>query len=126
METPQSPKEEHIDLLKVIVNFVSRNAFGILCFIAGFIYQLYKVSGMERTLTFMQTVYSVTMWLFGGMAVIYGLGGIEMNKFFYGLACWATPIIIKPIADAVAENAKPVSEKVIKALMNMWTKNIED
>ena len=66
------------------------------------------------------------MWFISGIAVVIALSNINMNKLIYGITCWATPIVIKPFADALAEHAPKIAEKAmmwIEAMVDKKTKN---
>lgn len=63
-----------------------------------------------------QCVSSIIMWIIASMAIVIGLADMSMNRLFYGLTCWLTPIVIKPIADAVSVEITPFTVKLIKAI----------
>lgn len=124
METPQKVNHEISNFLWDIAEFIIRNLFGVLSALAGIAYQIYQMSGRTKRMTRVQCITSVFMWFIASMAIVIGLEGVGINKLFYGLICWATPIIIKPVADTVSVKASPFTEKVIKSLekiMESWT-----
>lgn len=114
METPPKVNHEIHNLLWDIAEFIVRNLFGVLSALAGIAYQIYQMSGCTRRMSKLQCVTSVFMWFIASMAIVIGLEGMGINKLFYGLICWATPIIVKPIADTLSIKASPVTEKIIK------------
>jgi len=114
METPPKIGHELSELLWSLFDFMIRNIFGILAAMAGIAYQIYQMSGRTRRMTKVQCVTSVLMWIIASMAIVIGLEGMGINKLFYGLICWSTPIVIKPIADTLSIKASPVTEKIIK------------
>jgi hypothetical protein len=114
METPQKVDHQIADILWDIAEFIVRNLFGVLSAMAGIAYQIYQMSGRTRSMTKVQCVTSVFMWIIASMAIVIGMEGVGINKLFYGLICWATPIIVKPIADTLSIKASPVTEKIIK------------
>jgi hypothetical protein len=114
METPPKIGHELSELLWSLFDFMIRNIFGILAAMAGIAYQIYQMSGSTRRMTKVQCVTSVLMWIIASMAIVIGLEGMGINKLFYGLICWSTPIVIKPIADTLSIKASPVTEKIIK------------
>lgn len=73
-----------------------------------------------------QCVASVMMWFISSMAIVIGMENVGINKLFYGLICWATPIVIKPIADTISVKASPVTEKIVKALESLLTAHIKN
>lgn len=113
-------KVSHDGIGVKIADFVLRNGFGLLCFLSGLTYQIYQMTGRTKRLTRAQCIMAVTMWALSGIAVVIALNGIEMNKLIYGLVCWATPIVIKPFADKVAEKSPVLSEKIIGWLESMF------
>ena len=124
METPQKVDHQIADILWDIAEFIVRNLFGVLSAMAGIAYQIYQMSGKTRRMSKVQCVTSVFMWIIASMAIVIGMEGVGINKLFYGLICWATPIIVKPIADTLSIEASPVTEKVIKSLeklLESWT-----
>ena len=114
METPPKIGHELSELLWSLFDFMIRNIFGILAAMAGIAYQIYQMSGRTRGMSKMQCITSVFMWFIASMAIVIGLEGMGINKLFYGLICWSTPIVIKPIADTLSIKASPVTEKIIK------------
>lgn len=114
METPQKVDHQIADILWDIAEFIARNLFGVLSAMAGIAYQIYQMSGKTRRMSKVQCVTSVFMWIIASMAIVIGMEGVGINKLFYGLICWATPIIVKPIADTLSIEASPVTEKIIK------------
>ena len=64
---------------------------------------------------------SVILWFVSGITTVIALSNIEMNKLIYGVVCWATPIVIKPFADKVAEHAPNLAEKLM-----IWLEAIVD
>lgn len=96
-----------------IIDFCIRNIFGILCFLSGFTYQIYEMSGKKKELRIGQRVISILFWAISGGAIVIGLSGLHMNKLLYGFVCWATPIVIKPFADKVAEHSPNLGEKLM-------------
>ena len=124
METPQKVNHEISNFLWDIAEFIIRNLFGVLSALAGIAYQIYQMSGRTRRMTRVQCITSVFMWFVASMAIVIGLEGVGINKLFYGLICWATPIIVKPVADTLSVKASPVTEKVIKScekILEGWT-----
>jgi hypothetical protein len=113
METPEKISHDPNHFFWVIFDFIVRNAFGLLTFLAGFVYQVYQMSGRSRVLTKAQCILAVILWLVSGVAVVVALTNVEMNKLIYGVVCWATPIVIKPFADKLAEHAPNVAEKLL-------------
>jgi len=76
-------------------------------------------------MTRVQCVTSVLMWFIASIAIVIGLENLGINRLFYGLICWATPIVVKPIADTLSVKASPMTEKVLKsieALIDGYTK----
>jgi len=125
METPQKVDHQITDFLWNIAEFIIRNLFGVLSALAGIAYQIYQMSGRTRRMTRVQCITSVFMWFVASMAIVIGLEGVGINKLFYGLICWATPIIVKPVADTLSVKASPFTEKVIKSgekILDSWTK----
>ena len=114
METPPKVNHEIHNLLWDVAEFIIRNLFGVLSALAGIAYQIYQMSGRTRRMSKLQCITSVFMWFIASMAIVIGLEGMGINKLFYGLICWATPIIVKPIADTLSIKASPVTEKIIK------------
>ena len=96
-----------------IMDFAIRNSFGIICFLSGLTYQIYQMTGKTKRMTRAQCILAVTMWSISGITVVIALNNIEMNRLFYGLICWATPIVIKPFADKLAENAPNLAQKLV-------------
>lgn len=96
-----------------ILDFTIRNSFGLLCFLSGLTYQIYQMSGKTKRLSRPQCIMAVTLWAISGITVVIALSDLAMNKLMYGLICWATPIVIKPFADKVAEKSPGLSEKVV-------------
>lgn len=124
METPQKVNHEISNFLWDIAEFIIRNLFGVLSALAGIAYQIYQMSGRTRRMTRVQCITSVFMWFVASMAIVIGLEGVGINKLFYGLICWATPIIVKPVADTLSVKASPFTEKVIKSgekILDSWT-----
>jgi len=120
-QTPHSLQDYFIDLLE----FLIRNLFGILSAMAGILYQVYQMSGRTKRMTRVQCVTSVLMWFIASIAIVIGLENLGINRLFYGLICWATPIVVKPIADTLSVKASPMTEKVLKsieALIDGYTK----
>lgn len=116
METP--PKVDH-DLHQIlwnIVEFILKNIFGILSALAGILYQVHQMSGKFKRMSKAQCISSIIMWVIASMAIVIGLADMSMNRLFYGLTCWLTPIVIKPIADAVSIEITPFTTKLIKAI----------
>lgn len=56
---------------------------------------------------------AVIFWFISGITVVIALNDIEMNKLLYGVVCWATPIVIKPFADKLAQHAPNLAEKLL-------------
>ncbi len=121
METPEKISHDPNHIFWTIFDFIVRNAFGLLTFLAGFVYQVYQMSGRSRLLTRAQCIMAVILWLVSGVAVVVALTNVEMNKLVYGVVCWATPIVIKPFADKLAEHAPNVAEKLL-----MWIELLID
>lgn len=121
METPEKISHDPNHIFWMIFDFIVRNAFGLLTFLAGFVYQVYQMSGRSRLLTRAQCIMAVILWLVSGVAVVVALTNVEMNKLVYGVVCWATPIVIKPFADKLAEHAPNVAEKLL-----MWIELLID
>lgn len=124
METPQKVNHEISNFLWDIAEFIIRNLFGVLSALAGIAYQIYQMSGRTRRMTRVQCITSVFMWFVASLAIVIGLEGVGINKLFYGLICWATPIIVKPVADTLSVKASPFTEKVIKSgekILDSWT-----
>lgn len=96
-----------------LIDFTIRNSFGLLCFLSGITYQIYQMTGKTKRLTRAQCIMAVIMWAISGITVVIALNGMQMNKLMYGLICWATPIVIKPFADKLAEKAPNLSEKLV-------------
>ena len=119
METPQKINHDFDDILWSIIEFIIRNSFGILSALAGFVYQIYQMSGKKRNLTRVQCIFSVILWAISGIGIVIGLNGVEMNRLFYGAVCWATPIVIKPFADKVAEHAPTIGNKIMKLIESL-------
>lgn len=115
----QAPIEKINDFLIDILDFFFRNIFGFLTTMTGIAYQVYQMSGRAKRLTMMQCITSVVMWIVSSFSIVIGLADTEINRMFYGLICWITPIAVKPIADAVSEKAGPIAEKVLNALGNV-------
>ena len=69
---------------------------------------------------------SVLMWFISGLAIVISLSEVHMNQLFYGLACWATPIVIKPFADSIASHASPISEKILTSFETFIEKYTKD
>ncbi len=69
---------------------------------------------------------AVILWLVSGVAVVVALTNVEMNKLIYGVVCWATPIVIKPFADKLAEHAPNVAEKLLVWLELLIDKKTKD
>lgn len=116
METPPKVSHEFNELMWDLFDFMIRNLFGILSALAGVAYQIYQISGRTRRMTKSQCITSVIMWLVASCAIVIGLSGSDINKLFYGLICWMTPIVVKPIADTLSVKASPITEKVIKGV----------
>lgn len=121
MESPEKISHDPNHIFWTIFDFIVRNAFGLLTFLAGFVYQVYQMSGRSRLLTRAQCIMAVILWLVSGVAVVVALTNVEMNKLIYGVVCWATPIVIKPFADKLAEHAPNVAEKLL-----MWIELLID
>jgi hypothetical protein len=124
METPQKVNHEIADFLWGVAEFIIRNLFGVLSALAGIAYQIYQMSGRAKRMTKVQCIVSVFMWFVASLAIVIGLEGVGINKLFYGLICWATPIIVKPVADTLSVKASPFTEKVIKSfekILEGWT-----
>lgn len=126
METPPKISHDPNHYSWVVFDFIVRNAFGLLTFLAGFVYQVYQMSGRRKRLTRAQCIMSVIMWFISGIAVVIALSNINMNKLIYGIVCWMTPIMFKPFADALAEHSPRIAEKVmiyIESMVDKKTKN---
>jgi len=102
-----------------ILEFIVRNSFGILSALAGILYQVYQMSGRTKRMTRIQCISSVLMWFISSIAIVIGTENLEINKLFYGLICWATPIIVKPIADTLSVKASPITEKILKSIESL-------
>lgn len=102
-----------------ILEFIVRNSFGILSALAGILYQVYQMSGRTKIMTRIQCISSVLMWFISSIAIVIGTENLEINKLFYGLICWATPIIVKPIADTLSVKASPITEKILKSIESL-------
>jgi len=126
METPPKVSHEVSEILWSIFDFFIRNIFGILSALAGIAYQIYQMSVRTRRMTKIQCVTSVFMWIIASFAIVVGLSNSDINKLFYGLICWMTPIIIKPVADTVSIKASPFTEKVIKNLERFMETKIKN
>jgi hypothetical protein len=126
METPPKISHEIAEILWSIFDFIVRNLFGILATMAGIAYQIYQMTGRTRRLTKMQCVASVFMWFIASFAIVVGLSDSEMNRYVYGLVCWLAPVIVRPIADTVSVNASPITEKIIKALGNLFVNKVNN
>lgn len=74
------------------------------------------MTGKTKRMTRAQCILAVTMWSISGIAVVIALNHVNMNRLFYGLVCWATPIVIKPFADKLAENAPNLAQKLVGVL----------
>lgn len=119
METPPKIGHNFNDLLWDVAEFIIRNIFGILSALAGFVYQIYQMSGRKNTLTRAQCITSVILWAISGIGIVIGLNGVELNRLFYGVICWATPIVIKPFADKIAEHAPTIGTKIMLIIEGM-------
>jgi len=126
METPPKVNHEIHNLLWDIAEFIVRNLFGVLSALAGIAYQIYQMSGRTRRMSKMQCITSVFMWIISSIAIVVGLANTDMNKLFYGLVCWMTPICIKPIADTVSIKVSPLTEKIIKAVEKLLESKIKN
>lgn len=127
MDAPQGKINHEIsNFLWDVAEFVFRNIFGILSALSGIAYQIYQMSGRTLRMTKTQCVSSVMMWFISSMAIVIGMENVGMNKLFYGLICWSTPIVIKPIADTISVKASPVTEKIVKALESLLTSHIKN
>lgn len=126
METPPKVNHEIHNLLWDIAEFIVRNLFGVLSALAGIAYQIYQMSGRTRRMSKLQCVTSVFMWFIASMAIVIGLEGMGINKLFYGLVCWSTPLVIKPVADAISVRASPFTEKLITALEKLLQSKIKN
>ena len=60
------------------------------------------------------------MWVLSSFAIIVGLADANINKLFYGLACWLTPIIVKPVSDAVSVKAGPIAERMLDSIAKFF------
>ena len=108
-------KETH-DLHSIgynVLDFILRNVFGLLCLLSGITYQVYQMTNKSQNLSRAQIILSIILWAVSGCAIVYALSELQMNKLIYGFICWATPIVIKPFADKVAEHAPNMSEKLV-------------
>lgn len=121
METPPKITHDANSFIWVIIDFLIRNAFGFLTFLAGFVYQIYQMTGRTKRLTRAQCIMAVTLWFISGITVVIALNGIEMNKLLYGVVCWATPIVIKPFADKLAQHAPNLADKLL-----VWVETFVD
>ena len=126
METPPKVNHEFQDLLWDVAEFIIRNLFGVLSALAGIAYQIYQMSGRTRRMSKLQCVTSVFMWFIASMAIVIGLEGMGINKLFYGLVCWMTPLVIKPVADAISIRATPFTEKLISSLEKLLQSKIKN
>lgn len=113
METPPKISHHFSDWLWDFAELVMRNSFGFLTFLAGLVYQFHQMMGKSRRLKRSQCILSVILWAISGITVVIALDGIEINKLIYGIICWATPIVIKPFADKVAEHAPNLADKLL-------------
>jgi hypothetical protein len=125
MET-SSKIPEHPDLIIQIIEFVIKNIFGIVMTLGGIAYELYKMSGKDvRDLSRTQITLSVLLWILASLGVIIGLAEVNIHKFLYGLLCWTTPIMAKPISESVSIKATPITMKVLNALESAIDKYIK-
>lgn len=115
-KTPSEVNNFWIDLLE----FISRNLFGFITTLAGIAYQVYQMTGRGKRLTRSQCISSVLMWVLSSFAIIVGLADANINKLFYGLACWLTPIIVKPVSDAVSVKAGPIAERMLDSIAKFF------
>lgn len=116
METP-SKIPEHSDLINQIIEFVIKNIFGIIMTFGGIAYELYKMYGHgPRELSKPQVILSVLLWILASLGIVIGLGEANIHKLLYGLLCWTTPIMAKPISESVSLKATPIAMKVLNAL----------
>lgn len=125
MDTPQKVNHEVSEYIFNFFEFILRNMFGILSALAGILYQIYQMSGRTRRLTKTQCISSVLMWVISSIAIVIGLDNAEINKLIYGLICWLSPIVCKPIADVVSVKITPFTETIIMNLEKLMTKKIE-
>lgn len=115
-KTPAEVNNFWIDLLE----FILRNLFGFITTLAGIAYQVYQMTGRGKRLTRSQCISSVLMWVLSSFAIILGLADANINKLFYGLACWLTPIIVKPVSDAVSVKAGPIAERMLDSIAKFF------
>lgn len=126
METPPKINHDPNSPIWVIVDFLLRNAFGFLAFLAGFVYQIYQMSGRSKRLTKAQCIMAVIFWFISGITVVIALDHVVMNKLMYGVVCWATPIAIKPFADKLAEHSPRLAEKLLTWLESFVDKKSKE
>ena len=84
------------------------------------------MSGRSKRLTRAQCIMAVMMWFVSGITVVISLNGVVMNKMVYGVICWATPIVIKPFADKVAEHAPNIAEKLLNWIESLIDKKTKE
>jgi len=126
MEAPQKVNHELAEILISIFDFMARNLFGILSAAAGIAYQIYQMAGRTQRMSRAQCISSIIMWFVASFAIVTGLSGTDMNKLFYGLVCWLTPITVKPIADVISIRITPFTEKIIASLERLADSKIKN
>jgi len=112
----QAPIEKINDFFIDILDFFFRNIFGFLTTMTGIAYQVYQMSGRKKRMTRMECVMSIVMWIMSSFAIVVGLADSHMNRMLYGLVCWLTPLIVKPVADAISIRATPFTIKILATL----------
>lgn len=114
METPPKINHELRELLWAGLEFIIKNIFGLLSALTGFIYSVYRLSDRFKRMTKIQCITSICMSITASIAMVIGLAGVDMNRLLYGFLCWATPFVIKQIADIVSIRISPITEKAVK------------